>query len=63
MKTITISWSTVDVLAKAEEMDVSLTEEQADEVLDMVERKHDASIGINWDVIEYWINEIKHEEE
>lgn len=58
MKTIEIRWSTEDVLGKAEEMDIELTEEQADVILDNIERYHDASIGINWDVIEYHIESL-----
>ena len=58
MKTIEIRWSTEDVLGKAEEMDVELTEEQADVILDNIERSHDASVGINWDVIEYHIESL-----
>jgi hypothetical protein len=29
----------------------------------MVMRKHDCNIGINWDVIDYWIDEIVKERE
>lgn len=45
---ITITWSTEDVLS----VRPKLTEEQANEVLMQVKRRHDASIGINWAVIE-----------
>lgn len=34
-----------------------LNNEQAKEVLDIVGNKHDASIGINWEVLEHWIEE------
>lgn len=44
-------WSTVDVLNR----DSSLTEKQAEDILDEMDRKHDASIGINWDVIDTYI--------
>lgn len=55
MKTIEIRWSTEDVLFRAEEMGYDISEEDADIILDDVERYHDASIGINWDVISYHI--------
>ena len=45
-------WSYKDVLIKAEEMSTTLTKEQAMEILSNVEHKHDASLGINWDVIQ-----------
>jgi hypothetical protein len=36
-------------------MDIELTEEQADDILDDLAHYHDASIGINWDVISFHI--------
>lgn len=48
MKTISIKWSTVDVLSVRPD----LTEQQANKVLDALYNRHDATIGINWDVIE-----------
>lgn len=55
MKSIQISWCTEDVIFQAELMGINngipITEEQADAILDNVEHYHDATIGINWDVI------------
>jgi hypothetical protein len=56
MKTIEIKWSTEDVIWQADNMDIELTEEQADAILDNVDHYHDASVGINWDVIETHID-------
>jgi acyl-homoserine lactone acylase PvdQ len=55
MKTISIKWSTEDVLAMAESMDIELTETQADIILDNLLKYHDANVGINWDVINFHI--------
>tara|TARA_R110000868_G_C10527052_1_gene733661 strand:+ start:50 stop:256 length:207 start_codon:yes stop_codon:yes gene_type:complete len=52
MKTIYIKWSTDDVLYTAENMGINLNEKQADEILEQIEKYHDAEIGINWVVIE-----------
>ncbi len=57
MKTIEIKWSTEDVLGKADEMDIKLTEKEADEILDQLYRLHDADLGINWLVIENYIEQ------
>lgn len=57
MRTIEIKWSTEDVLMQADAMDIKLTEEQADDILDSLEEKHDANIGINWDVISFYISD------
>lgn len=50
-------WSTEDVLWKAEEMDVELTEEDAEWILSEVDRHQDSSLGITWTNIEYEIEE------
>lgn len=55
---ISIIWSAEDVLSKADEMGIELTGEQVADVLGYVERKHDASLGVNWDTIGYWIDEV-----
>jgi hypothetical protein len=44
-------------------LDDDLTEDECRDVLAMVDRKHDANIGINWDFIEYWIEQIIDERE
>jgi hypothetical protein len=46
--TITITWHIDDV----KEARPDLSDEQAREVLQYVEEHHDASIGVNWDVLE-----------
>lgn len=61
MKTISIKWSTYDVLGVADEMGIELTDQEADEILDQMERFHDAELGINWGVIEIYIEQ--HQEE
>ena len=62
MKTIAIKWSTEDVLWQAEQLDLELTEYQADDILESLENRHDASIGINWDVISYYIEDYLRKE-
>jgi hypothetical protein len=57
MKTIEIIWSTDDVMMQAEIMNIELTEEQADAILENVLHYHDASVGINWDVLDFHIED------
>lgn len=40
-----------------------LTKRECRDVLDIVNHKHDANIGINWDVIRYYIDQIIEEKE
>ena len=60
-KTLTIEWSTEDIISQAHHsMGVDLDIDQASEILEEVIDDHDASVGINWDVIEYHISESEH---
>lgn len=56
---IDITWTTDDVLAQANEDGVELTQEEAREILADLRRRHDASIGINWQVISTHISDYK----
>lgn len=53
--TIEVSWYVDDVL----EVDNTLTLAQAKMVLDYMKRKHDTTVGINWDVISSTIDYLK----
>lgn len=51
-------WCLDDILEKAERMEVELSREQAFKVMEYLSNNHDATIGINWEVIEGTINVI-----
>ena len=36
-----------------------ITDEEAREVLRLMNKYHDSEVGINWDVIDHWIDHIK----
>ena len=55
---IHITWCTEDVLHEAEELGVELTEDEANDVLIRMEEKHDAIIGISWDVMDVYIRDL-----
>ena len=44
-------------------LDETLTDEEAQEVLQIVGRKHDCNIGINWDFLGYWVDHVIEERE
>ena len=58
---INIIWSTEDVLHQAKEKGVKLTEDEANEILLHMERKHDADIGISWGTIDVYIDDLVDE--
>jgi hypothetical protein len=52
MREIIIKWTTEDVIIYARDcMETIITEDEAETILNAVLRHHDASIGINWDVL------------
>jgi hypothetical protein len=51
---IAILWHIEDVRAVRQD----LTDEQCGEVLLECERRHDATIGVNWDVLRIWADEL-----
>jgi uncharacterized protein YlzI (FlbEa/FlbD family) len=61
-KKMVIEWSTDDVMQQASEMEVVITEKQAKDVLSLMDNKHDANIGICWDVIGCWIDHVLAED-
>lgn len=50
-ETISLDWSIGDVRSVAEDMDVELSILDAADILQDIYRNHDASIGVNWEVI------------
>jgi hypothetical protein len=49
-------WRVEDVINQADERGITLTKEQAKNVLRRMESKHDCNIGLNWDVMDHWID-------
>jgi hypothetical protein len=52
---ISITWHFADI----QEVDDSLTNDEARQVLQLIKQNHDANIGINWETIEAWIDYFK----
>ena len=52
---ISIIWSTEDVLQRAKDNDVKLTEDEANSILLEMQRDYDADVGINWETIDDYI--------
>ena len=59
-KRLSIVWSTLDVQSQAESMGLSIDDDQAYEILKQVIDRHDASTGVSWDTIEYYITESEY---
>lgn len=50
-------WSYEDIIGCGEGMGHEISEEQALEIMELMGRRHDATIGVNWEVIEVIIEE------
>lgn len=52
-----VIWSEDDVLSRARERGTKITREQAQEIIDRIHRKHNASLGISWDTIDTYLDD------
>lgn len=49
---ISIKWTVYDVLQRAGEINIPLSEKEAQIILENISDQHDANIGVNWVVID-----------
>jgi hypothetical protein len=60
---ITEHWHIDDVIEQAENNGEQLTIEEARWVLQMVDKNHDCEVGINWGVIDSWVDRVVEQRE
>lgn len=62
---IAIWWHIDDVIGQSklwdDEAEPSITEDEAREVLRLADKYHDCTEGLNWDVLDGWIDRVKAE--
>ena len=51
-------WSEEDVLHRAKERGLTVTQKQASQIIDLVDRKQDCSMGISWITIDFFTDEV-----
>lgn len=49
-------WQVEDVIYRAGESGLQVTNEQAEDILYYMEQNRDANIGLNWDVMDIYID-------
>jgi hypothetical protein len=54
-------WQVDDVQMRAEALSVELSDQEAVDVVENIDRRHDAEIGINWDVLDCHIEGIAYD--
>lgn len=52
-------WQAGDVQGRADERGLSISDERAAEILDQIDRQHDACHGITWETIDVWLDQIE----
>lgn len=61
LEVVTDTWCFEDIKNQSSNTEdgEEITDAQVFDVMTAVQRNIDASVGINWDVIDYWINKVK----
>ena len=54
-------WYIDDVIDRAKEQGKRVTKKQARAIIQALDRKKDATIGINWDTLDYWTDIVLNE--
>lgn len=55
----TAIWSEDDVLERAKERNIKITRKQAQDIIDRIDHKQDATTGITWDTIDCYLDDIQ----
>jgi hypothetical protein len=59
--TCVLIWIAEDVFGRAKDLDIKCTEAEADGILEYMERKQDATLGVTWDTIDYHLENLERE--
>ena len=51
-------WQVDDVIERAKEREIEISTEQAEEIIHRIDRKQDATLGISWDTIDFYIDDL-----
>lgn len=51
-------WQRSDVFDQAKRRGITITKDEADQILDEMDRNQDCTVGITWDTIDYYLDEL-----
>ena len=52
-------WCVEDVLERAEERGIKISRKEAEKIIDEIHRRRDSTVGINWVVIDAYLDEVE----
>lgn len=52
-------WQTDDVFQRAKERDIEISKEEAEAIIEQMDGAKDASLGLTWDTIDYYLDELE----
>lgn len=52
-------WSEIDVMNRAKERNIEITKEEARQIIEVIHRRQDSTLGITWDTIDCYLDEVK----
>lgn len=53
-----VVWQADDVVNRAEEREIKITRKQAEEIIHRMHNRHDATLGITWDTIDCYLDDL-----
>lgn len=56
---IGVFWQKDDVIARADDRGLTISDADASRIVEALEGNHDACIGINWDVIDFHLDDLR----
>ena len=56
-------WHLEDVHCAADDMGITITDDEAEDVLSAIAHGYDANIGINWELFYYYLRDYRKEED
>jgi hypothetical protein len=50
-------WERSDIFDRAEHLGIKISDKDADDILDYIDRKQDSELGITWDTLDVYIQD------
>jgi hypothetical protein len=58
-----VVWQSEDIIHRGKERGIEVKQKDADEIVERMEMRHDATMGISWDTIDVYLDELREKYE